>query len=702
MHARILMYSRGAIHRGLLLFITMLIAGGCAAGAAREEPAARPPVYLDAGDVDALATLLRLEDRREFDASTLGVIARSGTPEVRRRAALAIGRLRDPGGVSLLAPLLADPDTAVAATAAFALGLISDTAAVPALIPLITTDAPPTVAGEAAAALGKLRTAPGRTALVSLLENTPIEGADERVIGPALLAIWKFPRGEGPGPIIRWTRSGDPDLRWRAAYALVRRPDPAATRTLAGMADDPDPAVRAIAIRGLTAPLADTSGVGAEAVLPLLLRAARDEAYRVRINAARSLGTFADPPSVQLLAELLDSSDAHLAWTAAESLGRLGPGARTAAPALRRMASDTAQADALRAAGLLALVEIMPEEAETLAARLADDASWRIRAAAARAYARLGPPARAELLALVRDADSRVGAAALGAAVEAAGDSVAPLRLMLFESLGAPGVMVRAAALHGLAMLADPASLPLVLDAYDRALADARNDAALAAIGAIAALDEVGVPASRTFARRFGRPDDYLVRQRAAERLGDAVGSWGDPLPIDTGLNEVGYRSIVRQWILPALAGADAPRVRIETEADTIDVELFAADAPLTVRNFLRLAGRGYFDGQQWPRVVPNFVIQGGDPRGDTSGGPGWAIRDEINRHRYGRGTLGMALAGPDTGGSQFFITHSPQPHLDGGYTVFGQVISGLEVAEHVRPGDTINRIYKSPPLPGP
>ena len=91
--------------------------------------------------------------------------------------------------------------------------------------------------------------------------------------------------------------------------------------------------------------------------------------------------------------------------------------------------------------------------------------------------------------------------------------------------------------------------------------------------------------------------------------------------------------------------------------------------------------------------MVPNFVVQGGDPRGDGSGGPGHAIRDELNRRRYLRGTLGMALSGPDTGGSQFFIAHSPQPHLDGGYTVFGQVIGGADVLDRIVQGDRIVRI---------
>jgi cyclophilin family peptidyl-prolyl cis-trans isomerase len=94
---------------------------------------------------------------------------------------------------------------------------------------------------------------------------------------------------------------------------------------------------------------------------------------------------------------------------------------------------------------------------------------------------------------------------------------------------------------------------------------------------------------------------------------------------------------------------------------------------------------------------VPDFVVQGGDPRGDGFGGPGYTIRDEINRLRYGRGTVGMALAGPDTGGSQFFITLSPQPHLDGGYTVFGEVESGLDVLDKIEAGDRIEKVVELP-----
>jgi peptidyl-prolyl cis-trans isomerase B (cyclophilin B) len=111
------------------------------------------------------------------------------------------------------------------------------------------------------------------------------------------------------------------------------------------------------------------------------------------------------------------------------------------------------------------------------------------------------------------------------------------------------------------------------------------------------------------------------------------------------------------------------------------------------VANFVTLTRAGYYNGLTCHRVVPNFVIQGGDPRGDGWGGPGYAIRCEYNPLKYTRGMVGMALAGKDTGGSQFFITHSPQSHLNGQFTLFGEVIEGMDVVDIIQVGDFINEI---------
>src|SRR5260370_19247385 len=131
----------------------------------------------------------------------------------------------------------------------------------------------------------------------------------------------------------------------------------------------------------------------------------------------------------------------------------------------------------------------------------------------------------------------------------------------------------------------------------------------------------------------------------------------------------------------------------VVTRKGSFVIEFLPEEAPLTVDTFVMLARRGYFNGQTVPGGVQKFVVQAGDPGGDTNGGPGYSIRCEINEVPYDRAAVGMALSGKDTGGSQWFVTHSPQPHLDGGYTVFGRVVSGMDVVDRIAPGDTIRRV---------
>ena len=142
----------------------------------------------------------------------------------------------------------------------------------------------------------------------------------------------------------------------------------------------------------------------------------------------------------------------------------------------------------------------------------------------------------------------------------------------------------------------------------------------------------------------------------------------------------------------PLVEGAKVTAT-VVTNKGPFTIEFLPEEAPLTVDNFVQLARKGYFNGQTVPRVVPNFVIQAGDPRGDQNGGPGYQIRCEINEVPYDRAAVGMALSGKDTGGSQWFVTHSPQPHLDGGYTVFGRVVSGMDVVDRIARGDTIRNV---------
>jgi len=133
----------------------------------------------------------------------------------------------------------------------------------------------------------------------------------------------------------------------------------------------------------------------------------------------------------------------------------------------------------------------------------------------------------------------------------------------------------------------------------------------------------------------------------------------------------------------------------IETDKGTIDVKLYPEHAPKTVNNFVALARDGFYDGLVFHRVIPNFMVQGGDPTGTGRGGPGYKFEDEVDDNPLGHetGSLSMANAGPNTNGSQFFITHAPQPHLNGRHTVFGKVMDGQDVVDAIEQGDAMQKV---------
>ena len=157
----------------------------------------------------------------------------------------------------------------------------------------------------------------------------------------------------------------------------------------------------------------------------------------------------------------------------------------------------------------------------------------------------------------------------------------------------------------------------------------------------------------------------------------------------------------MKQYDAPPAMQIDADKTyhaTVETDKGTIELELYPEHAPKTVNNFVALARDGFYDGVAFHRVIPNFMIQGGDPKGTGTGGPGYTFEDEVkgNPLRHEAGVLSMANAGPNTNGSQFFITHAPQPHLDGRHTVFGKVTSGQDVVDAVEQGDAIQRVTVS------
>jgi len=423
----------------------------------------------------------------------------------------------------------------------------------------------------------------------------------------------------------------------------------------------------------------------------VLLDAAGDPDPGVRVNALIALASFGDSMLVPALAPRLGDADPNVRQQAAATIGRL-PGF-AGLRALAAAVQDARQPWAVRHEALLGIARHDTTAFAAAGRSWRESADWRERAAAAEGWALAGHDLRGGPPAWLDDDEPRVVAWGLQAWLQAAPRTDSVLAAAARARLGAADAAVRSLAADALARSPDPADVPALAAMYQASGRDSFPQAALSALKALAAIarqsDSGRALVRRTFLQTVGDPApghaDYLLREWAAHQWPELARRWGPPHPIATGHDDAFYLGVVRRYLLGA-PNQRRPRVVIETEgAGPIELALLGPEAPLTVAHFLALVDAGFFNGHRWHRVVPNFVIQDGDPRGDGWGGPPGAIRDEINRVRYADPVLGMALDGPDTGNSQWFVNLSPQPHLDGTYTVFGRVVQG-DAARSGRP----------------
>ncbi len=669
------------------------LVGSAVAGAARGLAAQQP----DQTQVGQLAGLLAVADTRAFDPALVGTALRDLDARVRRQAALTAGRSGDPAAVDLLVSALSDSSPDVQAAAAFALGLLKDPQAVQPLLSLVRSVSEAGQGAsqvEAATALARIGGAEGAGAVRDVLGNGATPGiATSPARRAALLEAWRLADRAPVSVLVAYAEDPDPAVRWRALYSLGRTRARLGAPALVSGLQDPDPQVRAVAARGVSRALLDTARIAWRGVADRLRPLLSDTAPAVRVNALRALASFHDSILAEAVIPLVNDAFVNIAVQAETTLGVLGGSAGVAVLEGRTQSAVFA----LRRQAFIALAQADSAAGVRAAAVLVSDADWRWRSVAAEVFGAARDRGRLE--AQLGDPDGRVVAQALqalGPVVPERDVSLAPRARALLEH---PDAAVRSVAADLLARHPDVADVDRLVRAYTRAAGDPFDDARLSAVTALGAIAGASADGRLQVATRFvavvPRPDDYLVRRLATDKLPDAAQQWGRGGPIATGRTDADYREVVRRYLLPALAGQPLPRVTLETDRGSLVVELLADQAPLTVATFLGLVDRRYFDGSRWHRVVPNFVVQDGDPRGDGWGGPGFVLRDELNPTRYETGTVGMALSGPDTGGSQFFITHSPQPHLDGTYTVFGRVVAGVTVLAGIAQGDRIRSIHR-------
>ncbi len=657
--------------------IALLLAAACA-----PRPAPGPPPRPGSPPgLEDRALLLLLSDRRLYDPFTVERLLAARDPGLRAELALALGRIGDRRGSQPLLELLADPAPEVRRAAAVGAGLLGERAAAPTLL---------------AAAAGRDRET-GRLAVEALARlEVPLVEVVEALAGlepgerraRLLPPLFRFEPLERLPLAVHALADAAPDLRPWAAYALARDARPEAAEPLRGLLADADPWVRGWAARAL-------GGIGEGADLARLRPLLDDPQPGPIVQALRAAsslvaaGRAAAPGDWRpRLAELVLDPRPGVRVTALEAAGAWLPD-----EALGERLAESARRGGLRErqVSLLALAAAGDGRAAGLAAELATETEPPLRAAAAEAAGELGLAPLLERLA--RDPAPAVRLAVLAARLAAAGEGGREAAAAALAALEDPDPALRAAALERLAeepaadyealrrAIRGPGSRRLI----DVAVAGTR---ALAARAAAEPLERGAIVAELEVLAREG---DFLVRREAAaalaalERPRPAIG------PVETGRALAAYRDLAR-------ASAGIRVVDLETRHGTVRLRLDCPQAPLTCVNFLQLAGHGFYDGLAFHRVVPDFVVQGGDPRGDGWGGPGYTIRDEGSLLRYRRGVVGMARSGPDTAGSQFFIALSPQPHLDGAYTAFGEVVEGLEVLDRIAQWDRIERAREAAP----
>jgi len=694
-------------------------------------------------DVDrqaALRALARWQDARYAPSDSLSALLASRDAHVRRAAARTAGLIGRPGLAEQLLPLLDDRSDAVRVAAAHALGFLGDPTGLEPLRRHVAT-AHPEVRRAILFALGRIPG--GGEALADLA--TQLTGREAAVAWDGLrLRGAELPAARLRASIVAALADAPAASAWHVLNAArIAAPDSGLTAALLPWARSDDAECRVRALQALARPGHGRPGL--EAVLAgasRLDRFSRRQRARIRIAACRAIGALAgerldDDPAlrdriVACLGEGLRDREPHVRLAAARACARLidgrypPPGAAARAsllppwrlrlleavtglwraggdePALRAAALRAAAA--LRGPGLAATPLWTAASADTslqvraafwaAAFRHVDDLAtarerWRREAAA------LPPPVLVEALSALPDLAARWRSRGSDAAADSATAWVASV---LGAALLGDDSLAATVAADALGRAPDLARrlLPDLLTACDEAAGPWRCDlrlACLRALDGLLATAQDAVPDSLAPAMAALLQDAFddsdvrlrLLARRAAvaHRLLPRT-SIPDSVSLLLTLPQVARDSEQPAVRLPF----DAPRVRCLTPRGEFVIALDGRIAPNTVAAFLDLVERGFYDGLTFHRVVPDFVVQGGDPTGTGWGGPGYTIRSEWSDRPYRRGTVGIAHDGKDTGGSQFFVALSDQPHLEGRYTVFGEVVKGLDVCERLLPGD--------------
>ena len=657
-----------------------------------------PPLELS--NSPELLEIRELEALRSLgDGKLVGYLVTSEDPVVRARAARALGRLPFPEfGSEITGPLctaLEDESTSVRMAAATALGLRADPEGAGVLL-AYWRDQDPEVRQRIISAASKVATPPIRTQVVRSMQDPDLgvrqiavrstaswnrDDSDAESIDRELVSTLA-PRRGADGH----NEAPDPEVAWSALFALQRRKAEAGRGAFLEYVDSTDVRSRIFAVRGLAA--IQPSSEGSQALLGAML----DKDWRVVCEAASGLGLSGDSKVVPTLLKAVDHPSAHVRARTLVALRNFPDQAVAILPAAWRGNSDIS--GTVRGAAMWTLGQILTQaETVSLLEEGMADRDAVVRAGAATAAAETLESFRAipllELLA--RDKNRHVATTA----IDALKLHMSPrTRAILHEFLASPDNGLRLSAIGALQHEdnAGPKDVAKLTEAITSAQGDIAPEVAF---NGLRCLGQVGGPdALRAVVGALDHSNFYVrrvAREVLAESFGQpkALSDSGTELPIVEGPVELVGRELPLR--------SRNPMVDIRTSRGTMTFMLLAAEAPQHVEQFIRLARDNHYDGLSFHRVVPDFVIQGGDYRGDGNGGispAGESQGQEFTTRTYVRGALGMPRnENPDSGGAQIFVTHRNTPHLDERYTLFGLMTAGGEVLDTIEMGDVIEDV---------
>jgi cyclophilin family peptidyl-prolyl cis-trans isomerase/HEAT repeat protein len=650
------------------------------------------------------AEIARLEDARSLgNGRLLAMLARAEDPRLRERTAMALGRFPFPWfGAEVTEALvraLEDPEADVRSAAAFALGIRGDVGSAGALL-AYANEADPSMRAVLVDAASRLSDPSIHRALALTLRDQdlgvriaaavgtarwdPAEASASEIDRALLDALipYRITHEQAPKTAI------EAELVWRILWALGRRKAELGRGPFLEYAASDVALERLFALRGLAQLAPDASGVRAAAAALTGQRATRD--WRVAHEAAVALGRFASAPELDagtraLLLEALEAAalfpNPHVRGAAMEAAASLGdePGVLAILQRGRIDLSPTVRAATLRARVRLGTND---EAVETLRRGAREDDPV-LRAAAADAAGALTDERAVEVLVtLTRDPSLFVATRALEQLGKHSGSAA---RSTLHAALTHADNGMRLAAVLALKTMPAAEDVGPVVSAMASATGDGSAELAFTALELLGAIGGSQAQSTIERAQSDARPYVRAVAKRLVRELGFVPAPAEPPLVPDREVPLVGEDYPAYRF---------NPIVELRTTRGVLAFELFPAEAPVHVHNFLTLIRKRHYDGLTFHRVVPSFVAQGGDYRGDGNGArpyEGEALRAEFTPRRSTRGSLGMPRNDdPDSGGSQFFITHLPTPHLDGRYTFFGELRAGGEVLDQLEVGDRI------------